>query len=157
MLRWPGVRARWTDAILDEVFKHLEENRPDLDPARLDRTRALMNSAIRDVLVEGYEQRIARLSLPDPGDRHVLAAAIQARASVIVTSNTADFPATVLERHGIVAQRPDDFLLELCETDASKLHAVIGDIARTWNDPAVAVFASLAASVPRTVARLASR
>jgi hypothetical protein len=60
------ARARWTDAILDEVFEHLKENRPDLEPARLDRTRAPMNRAIRDVLVEGYEQRIARLSLPDP-------------------------------------------------------------------------------------------
>ncbi len=123
------VRARWTDAILDEVFEHLKEHRPDLDSARLDRTPILMNTAIRDVLVHGYEPRIARLTLSDPDDRHVLAAAIQARASVIVTSNTKDFPAPVLERHAIVAQRPDDFLPELCESDAPKVHAVIDDIA----------------------------
>lgn len=151
------VRARWTDAILDEVFEHLKENRPDLDPARLDRTRMLMNSAVRDVLVEGYESRIARLTLPDPDDRHVLAAAIQAKASIIVTSNTGDFPTSALERFGIAAQPPDDFLLDLCENHASKLHDVIDDIATTWNEPADAVLTSLSASAPRAATRLASR
>lgn len=73
------VQAKWTDEILDEVFQHLKENRPDLDPARLDRTRALMNGAIRDVLVTGYESRIGRLKLRDSDDRHVVAAAIQRR------------------------------------------------------------------------------
>lgn len=150
------VRARWTDAILDEVFEHLLENRPDLDPARLDRTRLLMNKAIRDALVEGYESRISRLKLPDPEDRHVLAAAIKAKASVIVTSNTKDFPTSVLDPYGIVAQHPDAFLLGLWENHAPTLRAVIDDIARTWNDPAEAVLASLGASAPETAARLSS-
>ncbi|MCA0296109.1 MAG: PIN domain-containing protein [Actinobacteria bacterium] len=150
------VRARWTDAILDEVFEHLSANRPDLDPERLDRTRMLMNKAIRDVLVEGYEPRMARLKLPDPDDRHVLAAAIQAKASVIVTSNTKDFPMSVLDQYGIVVQRPDDFLLGLCEDHAPTLRAVIDDIARTWDDPAEVVLASLGASAPETAARLSS-
>jgi hypothetical protein len=44
------VRARWTEQILDETFRNLKENRPDLDPAKVDRTRGLMNRAIRDVL-----------------------------------------------------------------------------------------------------------
>ena len=88
------VRARWKDAILDEMFEHLKENRADLEPKRLERTRMLMNSAVRDVLVEGFEPRIALLTLPDPDDRHVLAAAIQAKASIIVTSNTGDFQAS---------------------------------------------------------------
>lgn len=39
------VQAKWTDAILDETFRSLQANRPDLDPARLDRTRILMNQA----------------------------------------------------------------------------------------------------------------
>lgn len=44
------VVPRWTDRILDETFRNLKEDRPDLDPARLDRTRTLMNGAINDVL-----------------------------------------------------------------------------------------------------------
>ncbi|WP_199237357.1 hypothetical protein [Kribbella antiqua] len=44
------VQAKWTEKILDETFHNLKTNRPDLDPVRLDRTRALMNGAIADVL-----------------------------------------------------------------------------------------------------------
>lgn len=46
------VQPKWTAQILDEVFRNLRANRPDLDPARLDRTRRLMNEAIRDVTVK---------------------------------------------------------------------------------------------------------
>jgi|HubBroStandDraft_1064217.scaffolds.fasta_scaffold188473_2 hypothetical protein len=55
------------------------------------------------------------LSLPDPNDRHVLAAAITAAAEVIVTFNLKDFPAAALARHGVVAQRPDAFLRSLID------------------------------------------
>lgn len=88
------VQAKWTDEILDEVFRNIKANRPDLDPARLDRTRKLMNDAIADVLVSDYEPLIEILDLPDPGDRHVLAAAIKSSAQVIVTENLKHFPQT---------------------------------------------------------------
>lgn len=91
------VQAKWTDQIVDEVFRNLTANRPDLDPERLARTRELMNKAVRDCLVTGYEPLIDALELPDPDDRHVLAAAIKARAQVIVTNNLKDFPPRALE------------------------------------------------------------
>ena len=52
------VQPKWTDQILDEVFRNLRTNRPDLDPERLDRTRRLMNESIRDVTVTGHEHLI---------------------------------------------------------------------------------------------------
>jgi hypothetical protein len=58
---------------------------------------------------------IAYLTLPDPDDRHVLAAAIHAEADVIVTCNLADFPAEELARYNIQAEHPDDFLVYLFE------------------------------------------
>lgn len=73
------VRARWTERILDEVFHSLKQNRPNLDPVKLERTRELMNASIRDVLIEGYESLEDAVSLPDPNDRHVLAAALLRR------------------------------------------------------------------------------
>lgn len=97
---------KWTDQILDEVFRNLRANRPDLDPARLDRTRRLMNDAIRDVTVVGYEHLIDQLDLLDADDRHVLAAAIHAEAQVIVTRNLRDFPADRLSTWGVEAQHP---------------------------------------------------
>jgi hypothetical protein len=33
------VQAKWTDTILDEVFRSLQENRPDLPADRLARTQ----------------------------------------------------------------------------------------------------------------------
>lgn len=55
----------------------------------------------------------AQLWLPDPADRHVLAAAIAGRADLIVTFNLRDFPARVLAEHGLSAAHPDGFLLGL--------------------------------------------
>ncbi|MEM9490311.1 MAG: PIN domain-containing protein, partial [Myxococcota bacterium] len=92
-------RARWTDEILDEVFRNIIKNRPDLDIERLDRTRELMNASIRDVLVENYKEFVDGLTLPDSNDRHVLAAAIRCNAQVIVTWNTKDFPSDKLSLH----------------------------------------------------------
>jgi death-on-curing protein len=51
-----------------------------------------MDGSTRDCLVTGYEGLIPALELPDPDDRHVLAAAIVGRCDVIVTQNLKDFP-----------------------------------------------------------------
>lgn len=74
-----------------------------------------MNEAVRDCLVTGHEFLIDALALPDPDDRHVLAAAIRAGAGVIVTFNLADFPRETLARFDIEAQHPDDFLVGLLD------------------------------------------
>ncbi len=60
-------------------------------------------------LVTDYASLISGLSLPDPNDRHVLAAAIKGRADVIVTFNLKDFPNQELGQIGIEAQHPDVF------------------------------------------------
>jgi len=67
-------------------------NRPDLSRKQLERTRSLMNAHVRDALVDGHQSLIPALALPDPDDRHVLAAAIQCGADLIVTFNLDDFP-----------------------------------------------------------------
>jgi len=109
------VRARWTDEIHDEWIRSVLEQRPDLSRARLERTQAKMNEAIWDSLITGFEDPIPSLELPDPNDRHVLAAAIRGQASVIVTFNLRDFPADILAGYGIEAQHPDDFIAQLLD------------------------------------------
>jgi hypothetical protein len=53
------------------------------------------------------------VSLPDPDDRHVVAAAIAAGASIILTWNLKDFPAAALKKYGLRRQTPDAFLTGL--------------------------------------------
>jgi hypothetical protein len=74
-----------------------------------------MNDAVPDCLVINYEHFIAALELPDPDDRHVLAAAIAGHADAIVTFNLKDFPASALARYQIEAIHPDDFVLNQLE------------------------------------------
>jgi hypothetical protein len=108
-------RARWTETILDECFRNLILNRPDLQPAQLARTRELMNAHVLDAEITGHETLISSLTLPDPDDRHVLAAAICGGVDAIITYNLSDFPASVLKAYGIEAQHPDEFIA--CQLD----------------------------------------
>ncbi|MGW1899784.1 PIN domain-containing protein [Streptomyces hirsutus] len=80
---------------LDEVDRNIARDY-DIAPETLARRRALMNGAVRDCLVRGFEPLVEGLKLPDMDDRHVLAAAIQAGAQVIVTNNRKDFPSDYL-------------------------------------------------------------
>ena len=105
------VRRAWRAATISgftvqfDLWHKLLEQRPDLKPEDLATTRKFMDSAFEDyeALVTGYEHRIESLSLPDPDDRHVLAAAIECGASIIVTANLKDFPDSQLKQSGGVA------------------------------------------------------
>lgn len=59
------------------------------------------------------------LSLPDPDDVHVLAAAIEGNANEILTLNLKDFPTNILASHGLLRRHPDEFLLEAWHSDPS--------------------------------------
>jgi len=108
-------RAKWSDDIHEEWIRSVLRSRPDLRREQLDRTRRLMDAHVRDGLVHGYEKLIHSLELPDPDDRHVLAAAIRAQADFILTFNLKDFPDSILLSHGIRAVHPDEFLSMLLD------------------------------------------
>ena len=103
-------RAKWTADIHREWMDALLRNEAHRDRAALERTRDLLNRATRDCLVTGYDGLISALELPDPNDRHVLAAAIAGRCDAIVTCNLRDFPEPAVMPYGIAVQHPDDFL-----------------------------------------------
>ena len=105
-----AFRARWTADIHREWIDALLRNEPRRDRAALERTRDLMDQATRDVLITGYGTLIPALDLPDPDDRHVLAAAIVGRCDTIVTRNLRDFPDAAVAPYGIEVRHPDEFL-----------------------------------------------
>ena len=129
------VRARWSDAILDECFRNVLDNRPDLKPDSLKRTRELMNQAVADCLVTGFEGLVEGLALPDPGDRHVLAAAICAGAQTIVTFNLKDFPAERLAPYNVEAKHPDEFVLDTIDLAPGLVTTVVSEQAGALRSP----------------------
>lgn len=120
-------RARGTARIHDEWMRNLLAKRTDLSREQLERTRDLMDSSVPDCLVTGYEGLEAQLTLPDPDDRHVLAAAILCQAGAIVTFNLKDFPAEVLEPRGITAQHPDEFIEHAFGVNPAAVVAAVHD------------------------------
>lgn len=132
-------RARWTETTHAEWIENLLKNDPRRERAKLERTRNRMNAAVLDCLITGYESLIPTLHLPDPDDRHVLAAAIRGEAEVIVTFNLKDFPRSTLEGYGIEARHPDDFVARLIGLDANAVLAAVREQrARLRNPPSSA-------------------
>lgn len=129
------VQAKWTHQILDETFSSLKRNRPDLDADRLDVTRKRMLRAVRDCLILGYEPLVGSLELPDSDNRHVLAAAIRARAQLIVTFNLTDFPAKSLVPWDVEAIHPDTFIEAQVDLNPQKVYAAVHQIADSWKNP----------------------
>jgi predicted nucleic acid-binding protein len=109
--------ARWTDQIQNEWVRNLLAKRPDLSATALARTVSLMNAAVDDCRITRFEHLIPSLTLPDPDDRHVLAAAIASNADAIVTFNLKDFPEAVAGKHQVKILHPDDFLIDLYGRD----------------------------------------
>ena len=116
-------------------MENLLKNRPDLTREKLERTRDLMNLRAESSLVENYERRIAALSLPDANDRHVLAAAIEAGASVLVTFNLSDFPKQTLAVYSIESQHPDVFLCGLFDQNREAFDAALGRMMAALKNP----------------------
>ena len=106
------LRLRWSGRIHEEWMRAVAEER-GIDISRLARTRDLMDTAVPDAVVEGFEALEASIDLPDPDDRHVVAAAIRAGAGLILTFNDKDFPPTTLRALGLETRHPDLFLLHV--------------------------------------------
>jgi predicted nucleic acid-binding protein len=149
-------RPKWSDAIHEEWIRTVIANRPDLTPAILARVRETMNGHFPDALVAGFESLIEALRLPDPDDRHVLAAAIQGRADVIVTQNLRDFPPERLNGFGLEARHPDTFAVNLFTLYPGAALAAIRDHRAALRNPRRSPLEHIAALERMGLVQLAS-
>lgn len=94
----------------NEWTRNLLQDRPELTPERVNRTRRLMAAAVPDAGVEEYQSLIGTLTLPDPDDRHVLAASITSEVDVPVTWELRYFPKETLTAVGIEVLTPDNLV-----------------------------------------------
>ena len=121
---------RWSKDILSEVESTLQKPKFGLSPAKAQYRIACMESAFPEALVTGYESFIEKMENHED-DRHVLAAAIRAKADAILTANAKDFPAHCLQPFGIEKLTPDRFLIDQWHLDdrlvAKKLAAQAED------------------------------
>ena len=125
-------RVRWSGRIMDEfergfVRDVLRHKRDDPEGAAR-KARGDMERAFPEAMVEGHEHLEAALKgIPDPDDRHVVAAALHAGAAQIITNNLRDFPVEVMEQLQIDVRTADDFIadtLDLPMDSSTALSAV---------------------------------
>lgn len=128
--------AKWSERIDHEWIRSLEERRPDLH-GKLGQRRDAMHEAVPDWEVPAIS--IARLesclTLPDPGDAHVLAAAIAGHADCIVTLNRRDFPLEVVEPYGIEVVDPDRFIINQWDLSPYEAIAALKGMRARWRRP----------------------
>lgn len=128
--------AKWTIKIEQEWMRSLEEQRPDL-LGKLVYRRDQMREAVVDweVPTAAWEALAPCLTLPDPNDVHVLAAAIAGHADCIVTANRKDFPAGILGVYGIEAIHPDDFIVSQLDLDPFIALTAFKEMRARWKKP----------------------
>lgn len=149
---------KWSAIIQDEWIRNLLANRQDLTAKSLERTAQAMQNAFPDAEVVGFEALIQTINLPDADDRHVLATAIQAGAKHILTFNLKDFPQTELDKWGIIALHPDDFIMQIWQESPQEIKQALENQVKLLKNPPMTfeqVLANLAiCGLPKIVGRL---
>lgn len=105
------LRPLWSQPVLEEATDAVSQIRPS-ELAGMRGRVAAMNAHFPDALVQGWEPLVTGIALPDPDDRHVVAAAVRGGADCILTHNLRDFPPAALAPLGLQSIGPDDFLLD---------------------------------------------
>jgi predicted nucleic acid-binding protein len=104
-------RPLWSELLLTEVGDAIE-TRLHNTPAQRERRIRLMREHFPEALVEVPLDLIKAFDcIPDPDDRHVLAAAVRGHANALVTLNTKHFPEDCLAKYDLIRQSPDEFLV----------------------------------------------
>jgi predicted nucleic acid-binding protein len=139
---------RWSARILDEAQRAQQQRlSPPWPRETSDSWRRALEYSFPEALVTGFEPLEASLT-NDPGDRHVLAAAIRTRAEIIVTFNLRHFPWAALKAWGVSSIHPAEYLIGLYEIDPGIVVKRLVDIAMKRKQPPELVLARLARTIP---------
>ena len=114
----------WSAQILDE-WRHAVTKLGPVEAAQVSTEIALLGANYPSAAVAVREETLGTLTLPDPDDRHVLAAALAGEAEAILTFNTKDFPIRTLGAYGLLRRHPDEFLLEVAQANLGLFDASV--------------------------------
>jgi predicted nucleic acid-binding protein len=127
----------FSQEILEGATRNLVKN-GRMTEAKAVRFHEELKNNFPEAMVEVPSHLVAAMT-NHPGDRHVVATAVVAKAAVIVTSNLKDFPVEALAPWGIEAWHPDDFLVYLDEHFPEKMFQVIQQQSEDLENPPVSV------------------
>lgn len=115
----------WSPRVLQEAQEAASRTLPDAAQQAFRKRLLIMDQAFPESSIHVEESEWSRFDLPDPDDRHVLAAAVQGQADALVTRNIKDFPQKLLAPFAIQAITPDDLLcLSLRRTPETTITAM---------------------------------
>jgi hypothetical protein len=133
-------RPLWSEAILDELYRHeqrkLIRRGGEAVLARQAAEHLLdrMNAAFADAVVTGWEPLEGSFGLPDADDEHVVAAAVIGGAGVIVTDNVKHFPAASMPSH-IQVLRGREFAADTADLDPARAARVLCELSTRRANP----------------------
>lgn len=122
-----GFTPLWSTRILEEWRRAAARNGARDGEIAATEIAGLV-AAFPDAEVKVDGETLDKVSLPDPDDAHVLAAAIDGDADEILTLNLRDFPTNALAAHGIIRRHPDEFLLEALHDDPARMTALVARV-----------------------------
>lgn len=137
---------RWTDHIMAEVSRNLQENF-GLTVEQAAYRESEIRKHFGEAWVEGYEDLIPAMTNHEK-DRHVLAAAVRCGAETIVTYNVKDFPRSALAPYSVTAQGPSTFLKNVYELDRDVVLQALKEQAADIHKPFEHLLERLRVSVP---------
>lgn len=146
---------KWTDRIMAEVSRNLQENF-GLSPEQTAYRETEIRRHFPEAWIEGYEDLIPSM-MNSEKDRHVLAAAVRSKSEVIVTYNCRDFPRTVLSPYSITAIGPSAFLTTLYNRNEKAVIQVLQEQAAAINKSVDYVLQRLRINAPHFVEMLSRR
>lgn len=141
-------RPIWSLEILAEVRRSILRSVPGVEPARIDRMLDDMQAAFPDATVSPCPRLVSRMR-NDPGDRHVLAAAVAGNAQAIVTWNMRHFPISVCRPLGIAVCSPDEFLARAHADSPEAVESALSRQVARYTAPPMTVDDLLARHVDR--------
>lgn len=128
-------RVAWSPRVLEEVRRNLVEDQR-CTQAAAEALVADMTRAFPEALVEGYQQLIPAMR-NDEKDRHVLAAAVAAKADVIVTENVKHFPPEARDPYSVEVQTSDEFLSYAFDLAPDKMGSAFLEQVEQLRNPAL--------------------
>lgn len=144
---------KWSDRILEETVR-TQITKLSWPEELAAHWRSEVGKHFAEALIEDAAC-LEPVLVNDLKDRHVLATAIRAGASTIVTFNLRDFSHESLAPWGIHAVHPADYLITLHTISPDVVVAKLGDMARDREMSAEAYLSKLARSVPAFASHLA--